>query len=282
MSRPGETGQPWTDEEIELVTAAYFDLLAAELRGERPTKASIVRDLQRMLPARSTGSIEFKMGNISAVLDELQEPWVDGYKPYPNYQAALRRAVVARLGHRIGETLAEYQANALPAAAATRRASDDLFVPPPSVQRTGKRGSIGVTTGAFGALRDLQNRRLGRAGEEFVLEAERTSLERRGRADLAERVVWTADADGDGAGYDISSFRADGTPLLIEVKTTNLGVRTPFHITRWEVEVSKREAEIWSLYRVFDFKSDPRIYRLDGSVEESSRLEPSVFVGVPR
>ena len=70
--------------------------------------------------------------------------------------------------------------------------------------------------------------------------------------------------------------------LHIEVKTTNLGVRTPFHITRWEVEVSSRERATWSLFRLFDFKSDPRMYRLDGSVEESARLEPSVFVGVPR
>jgi hypothetical protein len=278
----GETGSPWTDAEIQFVVSAYFDLLAAELRGERPTKAAIVRGLQGLMPARSTGSIEFKMGNISAILDELQQPWIDGYKPYPNYQAALRQAVSARLSRRIGETIAEYQANALPAAASVPRSTDDLFVPPPSGGRSGSPRSIGVTTGPSGALRDLQNRRLGRAGEEFVFEAERLTLARRGRQDLADQVVWTADAEGDGAGYDIASFRPNGTPLLIEVKTTNLGVRTPFYITRWEIEVSKREAESWSLYRVFDFKSDPRMYRLDGSVESSANLEPSVFVGLPR
>lgn len=281
----GEANRPWTDDEIDLVVAAYFGLLAAELRGERPTKSTRVRDLQRLMPARTTGSIEFKMGNISAVLDELQEPWVDGYKPYPNYQQRLREVVSERLGrdHRIRATLAEYQSNALPAPAAERRALDDLLVPQPSMAGGGtRRGSIGLTTGAFGALRDLQNRRLGKAGEEFILDAERLNLERLGRTDLAERVRWVADEDGDGAGYDIASFRIDGSPLHIEVKTTNLGVRTPFHITRWEVAVSKREAEIWSLYRLFDFRSDPRVYRLDGSVEESARLEPSVFVGLPR
>jgi hypothetical protein len=87
---------------------------------------------------------------------------------------------------------------------------------------------------------------------------------------------------GDGLGYDISSFKDDGSPRHIEVKTTNLGARTPFFITRWEVQVSKAEAPVWSLYRVFDFRSEPKIYRLDGSVEESARLEPTVFVGVPR
>ena len=87
---------------------------------------------------------------------------------------------------------------------------------------------------------------------------------------------------GDGAGYDIASFRTSGAPLHIEVKTTNLGVRTPFHITRWEVEVSRQQATRWALYRVFDFRSDPRVYRLEGSVDESARLEPSVFLGWPR
>lgn len=280
----GETGRPWTDAEIELVVASYFNLLAAELRGERPTKTSLVRDVQRLMPSRSTGSIEFKFGNVSAVLDEVREPWVDGYKPYPNYQKSLRDAVLERLGRerRLSETLAEYQSNALPAPTAIRRATDELLVPPPSGRSGTKRRSIGLTTGAYGAIRDFQNRRLGRAGEEFVLEAERVSLDRIGRTDLAERIRWVADLDGDGAGYDIASFRPDGSPLHIEVKTTNLGVRTPFHITRWEVAVSREEAKIWSLYLVFDFRSDPRLYRLDGSVEESAKLEPSVFTGLPR
>lgn len=284
MALSGETGKAWTDSEIEAVVAAYFDLLAAELRGERPTKADVVRRLQAMMPARSTGSIEFKLSNISAVLDEIHEPWIDGYKPYHNYQGALKAAVLDRINrsHRVGEVMAEYVANSLPAPTRVPRATEDFLVPPPSVARRERRSSIGITTGAFGALRDLQNRQLGRAGEEYVLEAERQSLSRHGRRDLADKVEWTADVRGDGAGYDIASFRPDGSDLHIEVKTTNLGVRTPFHITRWEVAVSSIERDRWSLYRLFDFKSDPRMYRLDGPVEESARLEPTVFVGLPR
>ena len=284
MGLAGETGRPWTDDEIELVVAAYFDLLTAELRGERPVKATRVKALQALMPSRSTGSIEFKMGNISAILDQLHEPWIDGYKPYPNYQHQLRTAVIEWRGRdsRVIDLLVEYQANALPAPSPTRKSIDDLLVDPPSIRRRERRQSIGLTTGPFGAIRDLQNRKLGKAGEEFVLDAERLKLERAGRSDLAERVVWTSEELGDGAGYDISSFRPDGSPLHIEVKTTNLGMRTPFHITRWEVETSEREAAIWSLYRVFDFRAQPRLYRLDGSVEQSARLEPSVFVGLPQ
>jgi hypothetical protein len=284
VAEAGETGRPWTEGEIDLAITAYFDLLAAELRGERLVKASRVRELQNLMPARSIGSIERKLANISAVLDERQQPWIDGYKPYSHYQAALERAVIRRLGleRRLSETMAEYQASTLPASQPTRLATGDVLVPPPSVARRTGRPSIGVTTGAFGAMQDFRNRQLGRAGEEFVVDAEREHLDRLGRRDLADKVVWAANDIGDGLGYDITSFKDDGSPLLIEVKNTNLGARTPFFITRWEVEVSKREAEVWSLYRVYDFRSDPRIYRLDGSAERSARLETSVFVGVPR
>ncbi len=280
----GETGKPWTADEIELVVTAYFDLLAAELRGERPVKATRIRELQRFMPARSVGSIERKMSNISSVLDQRQQPWIDGYKPLPHIQAALEPVVVGRLGRerRLSETIAEYQDNTLPAPMAQRLSTDDVLVDPPSIARRERRPAIGLTTGVFGAMQDFRNRQLGRAGEAWVLDAERESLNRRGRPDLAGRVVWVANDLGDGAGYDIASFKPDGAPRHIEVKTTNLGARTPFYVTRWEVEVSRKERDVYSLYRVFDFRSDPRIYRLDGSVEESARLEPSVFVGWPR
>ena len=184
--------------------------------------------------------------------------------------------------HRLGEALAEYQSSTLPAPTQDRLAVEDVEVPAPSGLPTRKHRSIGITTGPFGALQDYRNRQLGKAGEEWVVDVERESLVRAGRRDLADLVVWVANDVGDGAGYDIASFRKDGAPLLIEVKTTNLGLRTPFYVTRWEVEVSSREATHYSLYRVFDFRSQPRLYCLPGSIAESSRLEPSVFVGLPK
>jgi hypothetical protein len=130
-------------------------------------------------------------------------------------------------------------------------------------------------------MKDFQARQLGVAGERWVFGLEQQQLQRTGRPDLASLVRWTARDDGDGFGYDISSFFPDGRERLIEVKTTNYSVRTPFYITRWEVEVSERRAEAYSLYRVHGFARDPRIYVLEGSVRESARLEPSVFLGLP-
>ena len=63
-------------------------------------------------------------------------------------------------------------------------------------------------------------------GEERVLAHERASLRSAGRDDLARKVRWVSEQDGDGAGYDIASFAPDGQVRLIEVKTTNGWERT--------------------------------------------------------
>lgn len=60
------------------------------------------------------------------------------------------------------------------------------------------------------AGRDTRNRRLGRAGEERVLLHERANLSAHGRRDLASKVRWVAEEEGDGAGFDIASFEPDG------------------------------------------------------------------------
>ena len=284
MDPPAQSGQPWIADEIDVLVAAYFALLAAELRGERPIKAEVVRELSQALPARTAGSIERKLQNVSAVLDERDVAWIDGYKPMSHYQSDLAHAVDRRLAvnRRLSETIAEYQSNTLPAAMPQPLATEDVLVEPPSVARSqGGPRPIGLTVGPRGALQDFKNHRLGRAGEEWVLGIERVSLQRAGRDDLADRISWVANDVGDGAGFDISSFRVDGSPVKIEVKTTNFGPRTPFYITRWEVEVSRLESTSYSLYRVFDFRNEPKVYRLDGSVRESARLEPAVFLGVP-
>src|SRR5690606_31864950 len=88
------------------------------------------------------------------------------------------------------------------------------------------------------AGRGERNRALGRAGEERVLAHEWASLRSAGRDDLARKVRWVSEEDGDGAGYDIASFAPDGQARLIEVKTTNGWERTPFHITRNELAMA--------------------------------------------
>jgi hypothetical protein len=183
--------------------------------------------------------------------------------------------------HQIAETMVAYEDSALPAPSQRRLATDDVLVPTPAARAPRERTSVGLTGSAMSAMRDFKKRQLGSAGEAWVLDLEREQLVRNGQGDLAKDVRWVAVEDGDGAGYDIRSYRADGSERFIEVKTTNLGVRTPFYITRWEIDVSSRHPANYSLYRVHGFARDPRIYVLDGSVEEQARLVPKVFLGMP-
>ena len=112
------------------------------------------------------------------------------------------------------------------------------------------------------AGRDERNRALGRAGEERVLAYERSVLRSAGRDDLARKVRWVSEEDGDGAGYDIASFERDGRSRLIEVKTTNGWDRTPFHITRNELAVAEERRAEWCLFRLWNFSREPKAFEL--------------------
>lgn len=127
------------------------------------------------------------------------------------------------------------------------------------------------------AERDARNRALGRAGEERVLAHERASLLAGGRTDLAERIRWVSQVDGDGAGYDILSFDTDGNDRLIEVKTTNGWERTPFYITRNELAVAEERRASWRLVRLWNFTRDPRAYELQPPLEAHVSLMAMSF-----
>ena len=126
------------------------------------------------------------------------------------------------------------------------------------------------------AARDQQNRVLGKAGEEFVLEVEQQILVAAGRSDLANKVRWVSVEDGDGAGFDILSFDLKGREKPIEVKTTKGGIHTPFFLTRRELEVSK-ELDAWRLYRVHQFSHAPRIFTLIPPLEAILHLRAETW-----
>ena len=270
--------------EVEAAVAAYMTMLQRELNGDSYVKRDVVRTVQPLIPERSSASIERKFQNVSAVLDEEGLDWIDGYKPLPHYQHTLRDAVLASVGYgqRIPESMTAFEQAAMRPQLPGRVATADVVVPVPVIGANRRGGTtVSLTGSPMSAMRDFRSHALGAAGEEWVLDLEREGLHRSGRDDLAENVRWVSRVDGDSAGYDIRSFRPDGADRLIEVKTTNLGARTPFYITRWEIEVSRRNPSHYSLYRVHGFARDPRIYVLDGSIDERARLEPKVFLGLP-
>ena len=268
--------EPWTDEENDLIVADYFAMLADDLAGRPYSKAEHRRVLVPLLNGRSEGSVEFKHQNISAVLKGLGEDWIPGYKPAFNFQTSLIDAVVRWLARNPG-WLAR-----MPKTAAGLHEAAPIWVGPaptlsnrPPPQELEQMQHVAAKYDVAG--RDARNRALGRAGEERVLAHERAALTAAGRDDLARKVRWVSEEDGDGAGYDIASFAPDGRARLIEVKTTNGWERTPFHITRNELAVAEERRQEWCLFRLYHFSRAPKAFELHPPLEAHVSLTPTTF-----
>ncbi|MBC2834499.1 DUF3883 domain-containing protein [Paragemmobacter straminiformis] len=253
----------WSDEENDTVVAEYFAMFADHLAGQQFIKAQRHRALAERLPARSEKSVEFKLQNVSGALQALGEAWLDGYAPATNFQLSLADAIVR--WQKVHPSWAARPAQRGVTAFADAYA---LFVgpsptlanrpPPRDLEKMLK-----VARKFDVAGRDARNRALGRAGEELVVAYEREKLRAAGLTGLSHKVRWVSEEDGDGAGYDIASFDLDERPRLIEVKTTNgAWDRTPFFISRNELEVAEEWRAEWCLFRLYDFARTPKAFEL--------------------
>ncbi|MXY49098.1 MAG: DUF3883 domain-containing protein [Gemmatimonadetes bacterium] len=289
----------WSESEIAAIVEDYFEMLALELEGRRYNKTEHRRALMHTIE-RNHGSIERKHMNISAVLAVLGLPYINGYKPYSNFQQALFEAVQARLhddavlyasltgeAAAVGEPLPEFRIDTEQIVDPERVYVDaplPLEVTDPQLP-----ADISRIVRKFEppAERDARNRMLGKAGEEFVFELERKRLSMLGRQDLADNVRWVARDDGDGFGFDILSFHGSGTGYKasrerwLEIKTTNGPKTTPFFITRNELSVSEENPEIFRVVRLYDFRRRARAYRLEPPLEDRVRLTPAIYRAYP-
>lgn len=270
-------GGPWTDAENDLIVACYFAMLQDDAASRSYNKAARNRELQSLI-GRSRTSIEYKHQNISAVLKGLGEEWIAGYKPAFNFQHSLVEAVVRWFSQNpswLERPVASEPNSGLQDVAPlwVGPAPTLSNQPPPDELEQ----MLAIARKFDVAGRDERNRSLGRAGEERVLINERTCLTAVGRNDLARRVRWVSVEDGDGAGYDIASFAPDGSPRLIEVKTTNGWERTPFHVTRNELAVADQRRSEWCLLRLWNFSRWPKAFELRPPLDAHVSLTATVF-----
>jgi hypothetical protein len=278
----------WSEVEVLATVEDYFAMLSHELRGEPYNKREHNRRLQLRLTGRSAGAIEFKHQNISAILIKFGFPYIDGYKPRVNYQDRLRDAVLAKLE---GDTRLVATAESAVAATVVRSVTwgslTDVIVPAPRLDTAPRRvyeRAVSPRVPRLGVNyleREARNASLGAAGERFVLELEHRRLWEAGARHLADRIEHVAQSRGDGLGYDIASFDPDGRERLIEVKTTTFGAMTPFFATAREVTVSQEQAEAYRLYRLFKFRTKPRLFVLPGSLRQTCILDPVQFRATP-
>ncbi len=261
----------WTLDECEITVDAYFRCVALQNEGKPFTKSHIYKEVARQLNNRSAKAVEYKFQNIEKVLQEEDLPRL-GMSTKGNYQKLLRPVVLDYL--REHPAIGSGAPNATPPA----KSWNAVLVAPPRGRDKPRRDN-GATSSVRVqvARKDAENRKLGRLGEEWVLKLEKQRLVEGGRGDLAQSVVWVADVEGDGAGYDIRSFDDDGNDIFIEVKTTNGGKTTDFIITANELNVADRIGKAFQLYRVFDFSHDPKLYVLDGPLSSKLLLIPRSF-----
>lgn len=278
MADEAKSGTDWQADELDLIIADYFAMLGEETAGRPYVKAHFNKRLQSEI-GRSHASVEFKHGNISAVLDGLGYPIVRGYRPRPHYQDALLRAVERYLDQRpelalTGDLTAGPWEPAFAEAATLfetppPQPSDAIWTRDPGMQRLVRKFDPGA--------RDARNRALGKAGEKLAFQCEQGRLRAAGRPDLARRVRWVAEEDGDGAGYDILSFNEKGAARLLEVKTTCGTRTTPFLISRNEYELSIERSDEFRIFRIHDCRAAPAYFRLRPPLEQAAMLSTEVY-----
>lgn len=270
----------WTRLEVEAIVNDYLNMLSLELAGQAYSKAAHRRALQQKLNGRSDGSIEFKHCNISAVMMDLGFPNIRGYQPRLNYQSLLREVV-------------EEQVNSQPALDALALAAAEQPAVSPDVLDFTKVIADAPTRRHIASepdpsrdyapirrdyiAREARNTMLGLAGEEFVVRFEHWRLHQLGKTKLADRVEHVAQTRGDGLGYDVLSFDANGKERFIEVKTTAFGKETPFFVTRNELDFSKDASDNFVLCRLFEFRQSPRLFALDGALDQHCMLDPVTY-----
>jgi len=270
--------KPWTNEEIEACVKDYLHMLALELNGQKYNKESHIRGLAEKLKERNRSSIQFKFCNVSAILLELGYPYIDGYKPRSNYQKLLFKEVEKKL--QLSSSLQESVQSAVtrPAVVASVEDKSNLWADAPKVATRRKIDPSFSPVQRDYLAQEARNRSLGHAGESFVVELERLRLHAAGCRHLADQVEQVSSSHGDGVGYDVLSYETNGRERFIEVKTTAFGISTPFYVTRNEILRSEKDFEKYHLYRIFSFRTNPRLFDLPGAISESCSLDAVTYL----
>jgi hypothetical protein len=288
MTETGKTGESWTTYEIEQVLGLYMNMYLRAANGEKFSKSGAFLDMSKRLGVRSKSSVALKMCNISSVMIGLGWPHLPGMGPMPNIQGALVPHVVAALErfHALDDSARKLVATRptsgpieLVVATKIPRLLDPTELFANRIPRAVRRNYIEL---------EARNSELGLAGELSVLEFEERRLREQGATKLANRIEHVSALRGDGVGYDIHSFEADGRDKLIEVKTTTGAGSVPFFVSGNELAVSQELSDAYCLSRVFDYpvqdarRKKVQLYELKGALDVTCVLAADSFKAMPK
>ncbi len=277
-------GESWTDEEVAATVADYMRMFTLELSGQQYSKASHRRLLMQKLDGRSDGAVELKHQNISAVLRDLGCNWIPGYKPRGNYQHALAAFVESWISQHPEFDKAALAAVEMPAVVPSAvdfsRFVVDAPKPSHSVEELRAQYAVGNRSAVKRdyVAREARNSALGAAGELLALEYEEFRLRAAGKKHLAERIEHVSVTKGDGLGFDILSYETSGKERFVEVKTTAFAKETPFFASKNEVAFARETSDQFHIYRLYEFRKSPRLFSLQGNIEQYCRLDPVSYL----
>ncbi len=276
------SNQAWSVAEVESAIKGYFQLLESELSGKAVNKARFIRELNTHIKDRTKGSIEYKFGNISAVLSEKGLDFLNGYAPYNKYQNLLVNMTESYLDENpnFRVLLEKKSPISKPILIDDLRPYQSYIVPVPKVSELKEERESYPRHIDF-AAKDFRNRLLGKKGEEFVYALEKNNLEKQGLDKLATKVKWVSLEEGDGAGFDILSFDAKGREKYIEVKTTTLNINTSFYMSDSEIKFSKKHMSDFYMHRLYDFFNERRFYVADTEKLLKFDIKPLQFMLSP-
>ncbi|WP_177331713.1 DUF3883 domain-containing protein [Pseudomonas sp. NBRC 111123] len=271
-------GEDWTEAEVQSTVTDYFEMLRLEAAGVAYNKSGHNETLRKQLRGRSKASVELKHQNISAVLNGMGLPFIQGYKPRGNSQLLLRKVVqdyVFRHSAEVSKIVDGLEEVKSPA----QKSYSAVLVESPVMEERQRlvastRSRPRLPRKFDYAARDEANRKLGRLGEDWVIGYEQHRLTLIGHPELFQSLEWISDTQGDGAGYDILSFESDVLHRYIEVKTTNGGIASPFIVSHNELEFSAEAGEQFYLYRVFQLSGEPKLFILRGDLSSQLYLKP--------
>ncbi|QYH38465.1 DUF3883 domain-containing protein [Algoriphagus sp. NBT04N3] len=275
--------QDWSEKEVELTIADYFQMLNDELLGRSYNKSFRRKELLKLLNNRTESSIEFKHQNISAALASFGLPFIRGYKPRWNYQKVLLEKKISeflKINFKDFEQGFKLFAETVPEMVKSKISFDAMVVAPPKIEEVAepreiyKRRQIKINY----LQREQENQELGKRGESLVLQYEKWKLNEIGFYNLSEKVELVSGYD-DGAGFDILSKNPNGTDKYIEVKTTKLAKETPIYFSSNEYRFSIENEANYHLYRVFDLGKSPRFFTVKGGFDSFCRKEPVQYRG---
>jgi hypothetical protein len=273
----------WSREEVEAIITDYLDMLTAELQLRAYNKTEHRNHLSKLLNNRSNGSIERKHQNISAILRELNHPWIAGYKPLGNYQQLLFDVVSDRVSveHVQRIVAASTESPALVPIVENILCLEETPPERKPDRKPANTNKVGEPKSKFEINyleREAHNFSLGIAGEKLVIQFEIARLKQAGRDKLADQVEHVAQTMGNSIGFDVHSYETTGEDRFIEVKTTGYGKATPFFLTKHELDTSISLEKKYQLYRVFLLRSDPHFFALRGRVDRTCVVDPLQYL----